>query len=54
VAKKGKRDLKPKSAKIKSSSPDKIEVALTIESDDEEIVIAIKPEPAFRVVGFTD
>jgi hypothetical protein len=54
VARKGKRDLKPESAKIKSSSPDKIEVALKIESDDEGIVITIKPEPAYRVVGFRD
>jgi len=52
VAKKGKRELKPTSVKIESSSPEKVEVVLMIE--DEGIVVVIKPGEAFRVVGFMD
>lgn len=52
VAKKGKRDLKPTSVKIQSSSPEKVEVVLMI--GDEGIVIEVKPGEAFRVIGFRD
>lgn len=54
VEKKGKRDLKPASVEVKSSSPEKVTVILMIEGDDEGIAISIKPGEAFRVVGFTD
>ena len=53
VEKRGKRDLKPTSIKIKSSSAEKVEVVLIIK-DDEEIVVTIKPKEAFRVVGFVN
>jgi len=52
VAKKGKRDLKPTATKIKSSSPESVEVVLMIE--DEGIAVHVKPGDAFRVVGFRD
>ena len=54
VEKKGKRDLKPTSIKIKSSSPERVEVILMIEDDDEGITVLVKPGEAFRVVGFVD
>ena len=54
VAKKGKRDVKTTSIKIKSSSPEKVEVILMIENDDEGITVLVKPGAAFRVVGFVD
>ena len=53
VEKKGKRDLKPTSIKIKSFSAEKVEVVLTIQ-DDEGILVTVKPGDAFRVVGFSD
>jgi len=52
VSGKGKRDLKPTSVKIRSSSPDEVEVVLMIE--DEGIVVSVKPGDAFRVMGFRD
>ena len=54
VAKKGKRDLKLTSIRIKSSSPEKVEVSLMVENDDEAIDVLVKPGEAFRVVGFVD
>ena len=54
VAKKGKRDLKPTSIRVKSCSPEKVEVILMIEDDDEGIDVLVKPGEAFRVVGFVD
>ena len=54
LAKKGKRDLKPTSIRIKSSSPEKVEVILMIEDDDEGINVLVTPGEAFRVVGFVD
>lgn len=52
VKNKGKRDLKPTSVKIESSSAEKVEIVLMIE--DEGIVVTVKPGEAFRVVGFWD
>lgn len=52
VEKKGKRDIKPTSVKIESSSNEKVEVVLMIE--DEGVVVAVKPGEVFRVVGFWD
>lgn len=52
VAKKGKRDLKPTSIKIESSSPKSVDVVLMIE--DEGVVVSVKPGDAFHVVGFSD
>ena len=52
VAKKGKRDLKPTSVKIASSSPKNVAVVLMI--DDEAVVVSVKPGEAFRAVGFED
>jgi len=52
VEKKGKRDIKPTSVKIESSSNEKVEVFLMIE--DEGVVVAVKPGEVFRVVGFWD
>ncbi len=54
VEKKGKRDILVASAKIESSSPEKIVVLITIEGSDETVSIFIKPGDAFRVVGFRD
>ena len=54
VAEKGKRDLKPTSINIKSSSPEKVEVILMIEDDAEGTNVLVKPGEAFRVVGFVD
>jgi len=52
VEKKGKRDPKLTSVKIKTSTPESVEVLVTIQG--EGMVIAIKPGEAFRVVGFWD
>ena len=52
VEKKGKRDIKPTSVKIESSSNEKVEVVLMIE--DEGVVVAVKPGEVVRVVGFWD
>ena len=52
VEKKDKRDIKPTSVKIESSSNEKVEVVLMIE--DEGVVVAVKPGEVFRVVGFWD
>ena len=54
VANKGKRNLKPASMKIKSSTPDMVEVTLMIDEDDEGINVLVKPGDTFRVVGFVD
>jgi hypothetical protein len=52
VGDKGKRDLKETSARIESSSPEKVVVVLMIE--DEGVAVTVKPGEAFRVVGFSD
>ena len=52
VGKKGKRDLKPTSIKVHSSSPEEVEVLIMIE--DEAIAVTVKPGESFRVVGFSD
>jgi hypothetical protein len=53
VENKGERDVKPNSVKIKSSSPEMVEVMVMIE-EDEGISVFVKPGEAFRVVGFVD
>ena len=52
VNKKGKRDLKPTSVKVMTSSPDRVEVVLMI--GNEGIAVTVKPGEAFRVIGFSD
>jgi hypothetical protein len=52
VKDKGKRNVKPTSVKIQSSSDKKVEIVLMIE--DEGIVVIVKPGEAYRVVGFRD
>jgi hypothetical protein len=52
VAKKGKRNLKPESVRIESSSSEKVEVVLMV--GGEGILIVVRPGEAFRVVGFSD
>jgi hypothetical protein len=54
VEKKGKRHLKVGSARIKNSTPELIEVILTIEDDDEGISITVRPGKDCRVIGFSD
>lgn len=52
VESKGKRDLKPTSVKIESSSADRVEVVLMI--GDERVSVVVKPAETYRVVGFWD
>ena len=60
VEQKGKRDLKPSSIQIKSSSTERVEVVLTIADVENEgfpmerFLVTVKPGDAFRVVGFSD
>jgi len=54
VKEKGKRNTKVASAKIESSSPEKVVVSITIEGSDDTISVFVKPGDAFRVVGFRD
>lgn len=52
VSTKGKRDLRPTSVTIKSSSPQTVEVLFMIEN--ESIVVSVKPGQTLRVMGFSD
>lgn len=52
VERKGKRDIKPTSIRVASSSAEKVEVIVMIE--DEAVAISVRPGDAFRVVGFRD
>jgi len=54
VESKGKRDPKIISAKVESSTPEKITVSIKIEKDDEVITVFIKPGDALHVIGFAD
>jgi hypothetical protein len=54
VEERGKRNLKVASAKVSLSTPEKVTVSITIEGDDETILVDVKPGVAFRVIGFRD
>ena len=52
IEQKGKRDLKPTSIKIETSSSEKVELILTIE--DEKVIVYVTPGIIYQVTGFTD
>jgi hypothetical protein len=52
VESKGKRDLKPTSVKVASSTAENVEVVFQL--DKGAVSVSVKPGEAFRVVGFKD